>query len=70
MSLRSRIREAQREANKRAKPDPRHHFGDKGASAMISSKKDAEDEIKEAIPTVEEIRTALLRKSENGKRTL
>jgi len=37
---------------------------------MISSKKDAEDEIKEAIPTVEEIRTALLRKSENGKRTL
>jgi hypothetical protein len=69
VSLKSRIREAQREAAKRVKSDPRRHAGDKDASAMISPKNVIEDEVKEAVPTVEEIRTALLRKSANGRKT-
>lgn len=69
MSLKSRIREAQREAAKRMKPDRRRHASDKDASAMISSRNIVEDDVKVAMPTVEEIRTALLRKSANGKKT-
>jgi hypothetical protein len=70
VSLRSRIREAQREATRRVKPEARRHASDKDASAVIGSKEIVEDEREEAMPTVEEIRTALLRKSENGKGTL
>ena len=69
MSLRSRIREAQREAAKHVKLDPRRHASDKDASAMIGSKNVAEDEMSEAMPTVEEIRIALLRKSAAGTET-
>ncbi len=69
MSLRSRIREAQREAAKQVKPDPRRHGSNKDAFAKISPKDVAEDEMSAAMPTVEEIRTALLRKSANGKGT-
>ncbi len=36
---------------------------------MISSQDPVEDEMKRATPTVDEIRTALLRKSANGKKT-
>jgi hypothetical protein len=67
VSLKSRIREAQGEATTGAKPDTRNHAGDKGVFAIISSKKNVEDENQEAVPTVEEIRTTLLRKSTNGK---
>jgi len=70
VSLKSRIREAQRAAAKRLKPDPRRDAGGKDAAAMMGSKDGAEDEMKEAAPTVEEIRIALLRKSTNGKSTL
>lgn len=67
MSLKSRIREAQRAAAKRMKPEARCNASDKGATAMIGSRDGVEDEMKETMPTVEEIRIALLRKSTNGK---
>jgi hypothetical protein len=67
VSLKSRIREAQGDVTTDAKPDTRNHAGDKGVSAIISSKKNGEDENQETAPTVEEIRTILLRKSTNGK---
>lgn len=69
MSLKSRIREAQREAANRIKPDPRRKTGGKDAAAMNGSDDAADDETREATPTVEEIRVALLRKSTNGKHT-
>jgi hypothetical protein len=68
VSLKSRIREAQREAARRVKPAPRRHAGDKDAPAKISSQDATENETKEATPTVDEIRTALLRKSANGRK--
>jgi hypothetical protein len=67
VSLKSRIREAQGDVTTDAKPDIRNHAGDKGVFAIISSKKNGEDENQETAPTVEEIRTILLRKSTNGK---
>jgi hypothetical protein len=68
VSLRSRIREAQREAARRVKLDSRRKAGDKDVPAKISSQDATEDEMKEATPTVDEIRTALLRKSANGRK--
>lgn len=69
MSLKSRIRDAQREAAKHATANLRRHTTDKEPPAMISSQDPVEDEMKRATPTVDEIRTALLRKSANGKKT-
>jgi hypothetical protein len=68
VSLKSRIREAQREAAKRRKPDPRRDASNQAAFA--GSRKAAEDETDQMPPTVEEIRLALLRKFSNGKNTL
>jgi len=69
VSLKSRIREAQREAAKRMKRDTRRNAGDKDGAPIFGSKDGVEDEMREAMPTVEEIRIALLRKSTNGKNT-
>ena len=63
MSLKSRIREAQGEQSERGKPDPGGRGADKRVAAMVSSNEDGGDEIKEAVPSVEEIRALLLRKS-------
>ena len=68
MSLKSRIREAQREAARRFKPNRGHNAGDEDAPAKLSSQDATEDEMKQAMPTVDEIRTALLRKSANGRK--
>ena len=67
MSLKSRIRDAQREAAKRGKSDPRRQVGGKGPSAIFGSKDGIDDEPEETTPSVEEIRLALLPKSANGK---
>jgi hypothetical protein len=69
VSLRSRIREAQREVVKRRSLGTRRQASDLDAPVTTSPKSAVEDETYEAMPTVEEIRTALLRKSTNGKRT-
>ena len=68
MSLKSRIRDAQREAARRIKPASPRNAGDKDFPAKLSSEDATEDEMKEAMPTVDEIRTALLRKSANGRK--
>ena len=65
MSLKSRIRDAQREAARRGKSNRRRHV--KGASAIFGSKDGIDDESDETTPSVEEIRSVLLRKSANGK---
>jgi len=67
VSLKSRIRDAQREAARRGKSGPRRHAGGKGASAIFDSKDGIDDESEETTPSVEEIRLVLLRKSANGK---
>jgi hypothetical protein len=67
VSLKNRIREAQREAAKRVKRDERRIASDKNGAAMSGSNDGFDDEMKEAMPTVEEIRVALLRKATNGK---
>ena len=67
MSLKSRIRDAQREAARRGKSDPRRHLAGKGASAIFDSKDGIDDESEQTTPSVEEIRLVLLRKSANGK---
>ena len=67
MSLKSRIRDAQREAARRGKSDPRRHLAGKVASAIFDSKDGIDDESEETTPSVEEIRLALLPKSANGK---
>ena len=67
MSLKSRIRNAQREAARRGKSDRRRHVGGKGAWAIFGSKDGIDDESEQTTPSVEEIRSALLRKSANGK---
>jgi hypothetical protein len=67
VSLKSRIQEAQREAAKRMKRFARRHTRDNGGAAMNGLNDGVDDEMKEAMPTVEEIRVALLRKSTNGK---
>jgi len=68
VSLKSRIRDAQREAARRGKSGPRRrHVGGKGASAIFDSKDGIDDESEETTPSVEEIRLVLLRKSANGK---
>jgi hypothetical protein len=59
VSLKDRIREAQIEAAKRRRPDPRRNGSGKDAAAADGDPPQA--------PTVEEIRLALLRKSANGK---
>jgi hypothetical protein len=69
VSLKSRIREAQQEAARHLKHDPRLKAG-KGVAAKISPQDATEDEIKAATPTVDELRTALLRKSANGGNAL
>jgi len=69
VSLKSRIQEAQREAAKRMKRYARRNTSDNGGAAMKGLKDGVDDEMKEAMPTVEEIRVALLRKSTNGKNT-
>ena len=69
VSLRSRIREAQREVVKRLSLGTQRPASDQDAPVTTSPKSAVEDETYEAMPTVEEIRTALLRKSTNGKRT-
>lgn len=69
VSLKSRIRAAQGEANKCPKRGAGRHARNKSVLALINLKKPTEEEIKEVVPTVEEIRTALLRKSANGKNT-
>jgi hypothetical protein len=69
VSLKSRIRAAQSEATKGLKRETGRHARNKSVLALISLKKPIEEEIKEVVPTVEEIRTALLRKSANGKNT-
>ena len=69
MSLKSRIREAQQEAARNLKHDPRLK-ADKDVAARISPQDATEDEIKAATPTVDEIRTALLSKSANGRNAL
>src|SRR5579863_8784428 len=62
VSLKSRIQEAQREAAKRMKRYARRHTSDNGGGAAMNGLKDGvDDEMKEAMPTVEEIRVALLR---------
>lgn len=68
MSLKSRIREAQSEAVKRTKR-ARRNASDKEGAPIFGSKDGRDDETTEAMPTVEEIRVALLRKSSNGKNT-
>jgi hypothetical protein len=68
VSLKSRIRAAQRETARRVKAALHRNARDKDVSAKISSKYATEDEIKETVPTVDEIRTALLRKSTNGRK--
>jgi hypothetical protein len=67
VSLKSRIRNAQREAARRGKSDRRRHVGGKGAWAIFGSKDGIDDESEQTTPSVEEIRSALLRKSANGK---
>jgi hypothetical protein len=67
VSLKSRIREAQRDAAKRVKRDERRIASDKNDAAMSGSNDGLDDEMNEAMPTVEEIRVALLRKATNGK---
>jgi hypothetical protein len=67
VSLKSRIRDAQREAARRGKSDRRRHEGGKSAWAIFGSKDGIDDESEEMTPSVEEIRLALLRKSANGK---
>lgn len=47
----------------------RRNTSDNGGAAMKGLKDGVDDEMKEAMPTVEEIRVALLRKSTNGKNT-
>jgi hypothetical protein len=67
VSLKSRIREAQRDAAKRVKRDERRIASDKNGAAMSGSNDGFDDEMNETMPTVEEIRVALLRKATNGK---
>ena len=67
MSLKSRIRDAQREAARRGKSDRRRHVGGKGAWDFFGSKDGIDDESEQTTPSVEEIRLVLLRKSANGK---
>jgi hypothetical protein len=69
VSLKSRIREAQREAAKRMKRDTRRNASDQDGTRIFGSKDGIDDEMNDAMPTVEEIRIALLRKSTNGKNT-
>lgn len=69
VSLKSRIREAQREAAKRMKRDTRRNASDQDGIPIFGSKDGLDDEMNDAMPTVEEIRIALLRKSTNGKNT-
>ena len=69
VSLKSRIREAQREAVKRMKRDTRRNASDQDGTPIFGSKDGVDDEMNDAMPTVEEIRVALLRKSTNGKNT-
>ena len=68
MSLKSRIREAQREAAKRMKRDTRRDASGRDGASIYGSN-GVDDEMNEAMPTVQEIRIALLRKSTNGKNT-
>jgi hypothetical protein len=67
VSLKSRILDAQREAARRGKSNRRRHVGGKGPSAIFGSKDGIDDESDETTPSVEEIRSILLRKSANGK---
>ena len=69
MSLKSRIREAQREAAKRMQRNARRDASGKDGAPIFGSKDGFDDEMNEAMPTVEEIRIALLRKSTNGNNT-
>ena len=69
MSLKSRIRDAQREAANRTKRDARRNASDKDDAPIFGAKDDMVDELNDAMPTVEEIRIALLSKSTNGKNT-
>jgi hypothetical protein len=69
VSLKSRIREAQREAAKRVKRDTRRNASEQDGIPIFSSNDGVDDEMNDAMPTVEEIRIALLRKSTNGKNT-
>jgi hypothetical protein len=67
--LKSRIREAQREAAKRMQRNARRDASGKDGALIFGSKDGFDDEMNEAMPTVEEIRIALLRKSTNGNNT-
>jgi hypothetical protein len=67
VSLRSRIQEAQREAVKRMKREPRCGAGDKNGVPIFGSNDGGDGGTDGATPTVDEIRVALLRKSTNGK---
>ena len=58
MSLKSRIREAAKR-----RPDSLHSTETESGGPNL----DSEEEINESAPTVEKIRTTLLRKSANGK---
>jgi len=69
VSLKSRIREAQREAPGRIKRESHRDAGDKDVPAR--TRPDAiQDEMNEAMPTVDQIRDALLRKSSSGRNPL
>ena len=67
MSLKSRIRNAQREAAKRGKPIRGVRWAAKALRAIFGSKDGIDEEPEETPPSVEEIRSVLLRKSANGK---
>ncbi len=69
MSLKNRIREAQREAANRMKRDARRDSSNKDDTPIFGANDGVDDEMNDAMPTVEEIRIALLRKSTNGKNT-
>ncbi|HEV7987218.1 MAG TPA: hypothetical protein VGP23_01945 [Candidatus Binataceae bacterium] len=52
------------------KRDTRRNASDQdGGTPIFGSKDGVDDEMNDAMPTVEEIRVALLRKSTNGKNT-
>jgi hypothetical protein len=69
VSLKSRIREAQREVAKRMQRNARRDASGKDGALIFGLKDGFDDEMNEAMPTVEEIRIALLRKSTNGNNT-
>ena len=51
------------------KRDTRRNASDQDGIPIFGSKDGVDDEMNDAMPTVEEIRIALLRKSTNGKNT-